>query len=943
MDKQYYNFDQVKRQAKGRWPDILVSLTKMNWDQCRNVHQPCPNCGGKDRYRFDNKDNDGTYLCSHCGAGDGWDMLKKLNNWEFKEAVPHVAKYLSITPEPPKEAPKPVAKVLVNPIFPVPANVPKLVVNGVACIYNPRSESDDKNKKYQPEFCWEWRNSENQRIGYIIRYRFNDKKTGDLKKIVQQVLWCETPEGTKWAFGSIPDKRPLFNIETVKPTDETVLIVEGEKTCKAAESIFKGLPVVTFVGGAHQPHLSDWSSLYGKKILIWPDNDDEGFNAVNGYVNKRGEFKPGIWHFLNEFVPKLKVVKPPANKPEHWDLADAKDEKMTREQLLEHIKSNAFDATPVINKQQPQKQQAPLPLVTTAPAPVKPKEPEKKTTPVPPKKNNGPWYLNVPKEEVIRPLGVDYDCCYYLPGKQLQVRKLRFNSHKELDLLGLAPMGFWAAHFTVPDKEAISWKAAANWLIESCQNKGIYDPDNVRGRGCWWDNGRVIMHLGDKLLVDNELKEISSFKTEYIYQKAVKITAPIAEPLSKSEVTLIEDAANMISWEVPASAALFLGWLALAPICGALRWRPHIWITGSQGSGKSTVLRDFAMTLLSSFRLAIQNDSSEAGIRQKLSCDAIPVIFDEFETKDRDDQRRVQKNLSLMRQASTETGMVTLKGTTTHSAIQFNIRSMFLLSSISVGVKEKADESRISILGIRARLRRSEEEKATAENLDKCLKSVLGQFNEQFSRRFIARMVRLIPIIRQNAEVFSEAISLQFGSKRLGDQYGFLLAGAYSYQSEETISIDIAKAYINELDWNEYTEVLEQSQEEKALRTILQSYLVVNTNWGTKRITIGEALVRLSKPFHEGSKDHYNENDLETELRNYGILYRLNEKRIYIANNADNLARLLADSYAAQNWNKMLHRLEGAEIPSKTMYFGPAVGTQRCVSLPDSYIFEAKI
>lgn len=36
-----------------------------------NRHGPCPLCGGKDRFRFDDKDGCGTWICNRCGAGDG--------------------------------------------------------------------------------------------------------------------------------------------------------------------------------------------------------------------------------------------------------------------------------------------------------------------------------------------------------------------------------------------------------------------------------------------------------------------------------------------------------------------------------------------------------------------------------------------------------------------------------------------------------------------------------------------------------------------------------------------------------------------------------------------------------------------------------------------------------------------------------------------------------
>ena len=52
------SFAEVKQQANGKWPDILATLGVPV--SANGKHGPCPGCGGKDRFRFDNKDGDGT-------------------------------------------------------------------------------------------------------------------------------------------------------------------------------------------------------------------------------------------------------------------------------------------------------------------------------------------------------------------------------------------------------------------------------------------------------------------------------------------------------------------------------------------------------------------------------------------------------------------------------------------------------------------------------------------------------------------------------------------------------------------------------------------------------------------------------------------------------------------------------------------------------------------
>ena len=57
--------------ARGRWREILPALG-VESSFLQNKHGPCPVCGGKDRYRFDDYNQDGCYFCSQCGPGDGF-------------------------------------------------------------------------------------------------------------------------------------------------------------------------------------------------------------------------------------------------------------------------------------------------------------------------------------------------------------------------------------------------------------------------------------------------------------------------------------------------------------------------------------------------------------------------------------------------------------------------------------------------------------------------------------------------------------------------------------------------------------------------------------------------------------------------------------------------------------------------------------------------------
>jgi putative DNA primase/helicase len=76
----------ISETARGRWHGILPQLG-ISPKLLRNRHGPCPMCGGKDRFRFDNKDGKGTWICNKCGSGDGAELVKRVRGVEFKEAA----------------------------------------------------------------------------------------------------------------------------------------------------------------------------------------------------------------------------------------------------------------------------------------------------------------------------------------------------------------------------------------------------------------------------------------------------------------------------------------------------------------------------------------------------------------------------------------------------------------------------------------------------------------------------------------------------------------------------------------------------------------------------------------------------------------------------------------------------------------------------------------
>ena len=150
--------------------------------------------------------------------------------------------------------------------------------------------------------------------GIVIKWRHENKEgiksVYPVSKINNE--WCNKL-GLKKEKGSYP----LYKLHGLIKTTKPILVVEGEKVVDAAEKLFPNYFVTTYMSGATQWHLTDWSSLKDKEeVIFWPDHDDSGCRAVNGITRELSD----------KYDLQAKIVNVPMSLPEKWDLADLKDE-----------------------------------------------------------------------------------------------------------------------------------------------------------------------------------------------------------------------------------------------------------------------------------------------------------------------------------------------------------------------------------------------------------------------------------------------------------------------------------------------------------------------------------------------------------------------------------------------------------------------------------------
>ncbi|MBI4533430.1 MAG: DUF927 domain-containing protein [Candidatus Melainabacteria bacterium] len=123
----------------------------------------------------------------------------------------------------------------------------------------------------KPSACWIYRDQQGAQL--LLQCRF---ETQDGKKF-SPLTFCENAGKRGWRWKAPPEPRPLFHLDKLTSApNAVVLFVEGEKAADAAAVLFPDHIVTTSLNGALSPHKSDFSPLAGRKVLIWPDNDQAG-------------------------------------------------------------------------------------------------------------------------------------------------------------------------------------------------------------------------------------------------------------------------------------------------------------------------------------------------------------------------------------------------------------------------------------------------------------------------------------------------------------------------------------------------------------------------------------------------------------------------------------------------------------------------------------------
>lgn len=266
----------------------------------------------------------GFYHCFGCGAhGDAIRFVMDYDGVDFREACARLGgdvgtRAARSSAAVVRQAPDLERMPLWVPLLPVPEHAPGLLADATLTVpvWNPK-----RGKFWAMEYTRAdaYRDAAGRLLGYVMRVEFGDAK------VTPTVTWCVGPDGVEqWCVRPFPDPRPLCGLDALAAMPSApVLVVEGEK-CRAAGAAALGqFAVVTWPGGSKGvPHV-DWLPLCGRDVVLWPDADEAGRQAMLGWEDRGGMIHPGVAQYAMRAGARSLRYVDPHGMPKGWDIADA--------------------------------------------------------------------------------------------------------------------------------------------------------------------------------------------------------------------------------------------------------------------------------------------------------------------------------------------------------------------------------------------------------------------------------------------------------------------------------------------------------------------------------------------------------------------------------------------------------------------------------------------
>lgn len=695
-----------------------------------------------------------------------------------------------------------------------------------------------------------------------------------------ELIGCQRiyKNGVKSFIPGSEKKGGFYLVATDDDDWSRVFIAEGLSTALTVRRV-SGSPVfVAFDCGNLKPVAQAVRARHPRSVIIMAADDDQWTVDANG-----NKVNPGIRDASQAALAVEGLVwSPPDLEPPYTDWNDAAavyGDEWVAEQLAR------------------------------VPMPVEEVETEEVVAP------SVDWSPRERLIEMVRPLGANESGYYFLPKCRGQV--LSFTATGLAQAPNLWTMGtpdeYRAILGDMEMKASDVARCISEILQAICHEADIYDSEKVYGAGAWNFDGKLYVNTGADVYAPGlgEVMNHSDVPVDGVMIREGRSYHLDAQPLTNKQAHELMKICTSLTWSKGINGTLLAGWLVVAPVGGALRWRPHIFITGQKGAGKSTVMERIVEPVLGRTCIRMDGGSTEAGLRKVIKNSSRPVIMDEFEAENKRDGENVGRILTWARKASSG-------GTITNANASYRAQSAICFAAINPAITQGADKDRITLLELKVNTGPDSERKYN-ELLDMIYETITPSFSNALLRRTIDHL----DVLLDNCETFSKYAARILKSKRDGDQIGPMLAGAYLLHSTKRVSEEVAEAWCEKQDWTWAEERQEGSDSERLVRRILNSLIDYTTHDRTQKMPVSELISRA----RSGGVDV---KDCRAALGRIGI--RVEGDELWVSNSDDQLSKLLEGTPWVAYRNSML-RYPCAVASGKMARFG-AGSPSRYLVLP---------
>jgi hypothetical protein len=534
----------------------------------------------------------------------------------------------------------------------------------------------------------------------------------------------------------------------------------------------------------------------------------------------------------------------------------------------------------------------------------------------------------------VKPLGHRGGVYFYLSPRG-ELRHLTAREHNKLGVASLFEGDLEWCRVAAPayDRDGSprpgSWSpdGVAFYLMRSCAREGVYDASlPVRGPGVWRTReGAPLVHCGDQLAIEGVWQPSGIKRAEALYPAAARIPQP-AEAEAEKAVgrDLLGEMRRLWAFETDVEADFVFGWMGAALLGAFPRWRPHIYVIGERGSGK-TWLAELVAAALGGQAHASMNNYTEAGLRQALTGEARALVLDESE---HDESSRVQAVIELLRHMSSGEGARAVRGSAGGSAQTFTVNGCAYLSSILHVPMKPQDRSRIAVVRLAA-LRGGADAADRAERARALLAKAV-----EASPALRARALARAHLFEQLFEVYRRAFTERGCDARQADQFGTLLAGRDILTQDD---LPEGAALAGEVDrFGDQIDQARSADEEDSEGALCLTRLLTSRvdHWrGGERPTVSQVLMSALQETGTEARETLGQLGLLVE-RSPGPGGTFD--RLFVANNHEALAAIFAGSrWERGAWSQALRYLEGAEPADRKRFAGVR---SRATLIPASHL-----